>query len=104
LPNITKVDSSSQIKIVNYAVHFPVDDNTTISKRILFRSFFPYSCLDSIFLKYYTKIYAEDSLVSESQYPRVVPANLSAEVHTASDALQLAYRKLHQNMWRWAGV
>jgi len=46
--------------------------------------------LDSIFLKYYTKIYAEDSLVSESQYPRVVPANLSAEVHTASDALQLA--------------
>jgi len=36
-------------------------------------------------------------------YPRVVPANLSAEVHTASDALQLAYRKLHQNMWRWVG-
>ncbi|ARV59275.1 (2Fe-2S)-binding protein [Nostocales cyanobacterium HT-58-2] len=97
LPNITKVESNSgHIRIINFAIHFPVDNNTTISKRILFRSFFPYSWLDSIFLKYYTKIYAEDSLVSESQYPRVVPANLSDELHVASDALQLAYRKLHQ--------
>ncbi|HCF28046.1 MAG TPA: (2Fe-2S)-binding protein [Cyanobacteria bacterium UBA11049] len=97
LPNITKVESGSgRIRIINYAVHFPVNDNTTISKRILFRSFLPYSWMDNRFLKYYNKIYAEDSRVSESQYPRVVPASLSAEVHVASDALQIAYRKLHQ--------
>jgi phenylpropionate dioxygenase-like ring-hydroxylating dioxygenase large terminal subunit len=97
LPNITKVESSSgQIRIINFAVHFPIDDNTTISKRILFRSFLPYSWLDSMFMKYYTKIYAEDSLISESQYPRSVPTNLAAETHVASDALQVAYRKLHQ--------
>ena len=97
LPNITKVESGSgPIRIINYAVHFPVDDNTTISKRILFRSFLPYSWLDDKFLKDYTKIYAEDSRVSESQYPRVVPTSLSSEIHVASDALQIAYRKLHQ--------
>ena len=97
LPNITKVESGSgKIKIINYAIHLPVDDNTTISKRILFRSFLPYSWLDSKFKKYYTKIYAEDSLVSESQYPPIVPTNLSEEVHVASDALQIAYRKLLQ--------
>ncbi|MBR8838039.1 MAG: aromatic ring-hydroxylating dioxygenase subunit alpha [Stigonema ocellatum SAG 48.90 = DSM 106950] len=97
LPNITKIESNSgSIKIVNFAVHLPVDDNTTISKRILFRSFARYSWLDRIFLKYYTKIYTEDSVVSESQYPRVVPASLSAEVHVASDAMQISYRKLHQ--------
>ncbi|MBE9181924.1 aromatic ring-hydroxylating dioxygenase subunit alpha [Oculatella sp. LEGE 06141] len=97
LPNITKVESSSKhIKIVNYAVHFPVNDTTTISKRILFRSFFPYAWSDRMFAKYYTKIYAEDSVVSESQYPGTVPYNLSAETHVASDALQVAYRKLRQ--------
>ncbi|MBD2726599.1 aromatic ring-hydroxylating dioxygenase subunit alpha [Nostoc sp. FACHB-892] len=96
-PNITKVATSSgRIKIINYAIHFPVDNNTTISKRILFRSFLPYSWMDNRFLKYYTKIYAEDSRVSESQYPRVVPPNLSTEVHVASDALQISYRKLYQ--------
>jgi phenylpropionate dioxygenase-like ring-hydroxylating dioxygenase large terminal subunit len=97
LPNITKVESrSEQIRIVNYAVHFPVDDNTTISKRILFRSFARYSWLDDVFMNYYTKIYAEDSRVSESQYPKMIPTQLSAEVHIPSDALQLAYRKLRQ--------
>lgn len=97
LPNITKIESNSgRIKIVNFAIHLPVDDNTTISKRILFRSFARYSWLDRIFLKYYNKIYAEDSVVSESQEPRSVPASLSDEVHVASDAMQINYRKLHQ--------
>ena len=97
LPNITKVATGSgRIRIINYAIHFPVDDNTTISKRILFRSFLPYSWMDSRFLKYYDKIYAEDSRVSESQYPKIVPDSFSAEVHVASDALQIAYRKLRQ--------
>ena len=97
LPNITKVESSSDsIRIVNYAIHFPVDENTTISKRILFRNFARYRWLDGRFMKYYNKIYAEDSRVSESQYPRMIPDSLVDEVHIASDALQIAYRKLRQ--------
>ncbi len=97
LPNITKLETSSNsIKIVNFAIHIPVDEHTTISKRIIFRSFLPYSSLDGIFLKYYTKINGEDSTVSESQYPKVIPDNLSTEVHVSADAFTLQYRQLHQ--------
>ena len=95
LPNITKLETSSNsIKIVNFAIHLPVDENTTISKRILFRSFLPYSWLDGIFLRYYTKIHGEDSTVSESQYPRFIPDSLSTEVHVDADAFTLKYRQL----------
>lgn len=97
LPNITRVESGSgRIKIINYAIHVPVDENTTISKRILLRSFFRFSWADTLFINYYNKIYTEDKVVSESQYPRVVPISLKDEIHVASDALQLAYRKLQQ--------
>lgn len=95
LPNITRVETSSaNVKIINYAIHLPVDDNTTISKRILLRSFLRSSWADPLFSKYYNKVYTEDKLVSESQNPRVVPNNLIEEIHVASDALQIGYRKL----------
>lgn len=97
LPNITKVESGSgRIKIINYAIHLPVNDNTTISKRILFRRFLRFSFIDSLFINYYKKVYTEDKIVSESQIPRIVPHAPSAEIHVASDALQLAYRKLRK--------
>ncbi|MBE9201494.1 MULTISPECIES: aromatic ring-hydroxylating dioxygenase subunit alpha [unclassified Nodularia (in: cyanobacteria)] len=97
LPNITKLETSSNsIKIVNFAIHLPVDENTTISKRIHFRSFLRYSWLDGIFLKYYTKIHGEDITVSESQYPKVIPESLSTEVHVNADAFTLNYRQLRQ--------
>ena len=96
-PNITKVESrTNQISIINFAVHLPVDDHTTISKRILFRNFFPHAWADGKFSKYYAKIYAEDSVVSESQVPSVVPDYIASEAHVASDALQIAYRKRRQ--------
>jgi phenylpropionate dioxygenase-like ring-hydroxylating dioxygenase large terminal subunit len=95
MPNITKVESGTdKISIINYAIHLPVNDNVTISKRLLFRNFLPFRFLDKTFLKYYTKVYQEDSLVSESQRPRLVPERLSAEIHTPSDRLQIAYRKM----------
>lgn len=98
MPNITKVESGTdKISIINYAIHLPVNDSMTISKRLLFRNFLPFRFLDRTFLKYYTKVYQEDSLVSESQYPRLVPERLSEEIHTPSDRLQLAYRKLRNH-------
>ena len=97
LPNITKVESGSDsVRLVNYAIHFPVNEHVTISKRILFRSFARFRWLDGIFMKYYNKIYAEDSRVSETQYPRSVPVELADEVHIPSDALQIAYRRLRK--------
>jgi phenylpropionate dioxygenase-like ring-hydroxylating dioxygenase large terminal subunit len=97
LPNIFKLEGDfGGGKTVNYAVHVPVNDNTTISKRIQFRNVLTHSWADSLFLKFHYKVCMEDRVVTESQYPRVIPDNLSDEVHVPSDALPLAYRKLRQ--------
>ncbi|BAZ53803.1 Rieske [2Fe-2S] domain-containing protein [Nostoc sp. NIES-4103] len=97
LPNITKIESDfGRGKMINYAVHIPVDDNTTISKRIQFRNFFTYSWADSLFIKFHHKVGLEDKVVTESQYPKLIPDTLSAEVHVPADALTLAYRQLRQ--------
>ncbi|MBW4639516.1 MAG: aromatic ring-hydroxylating dioxygenase subunit alpha [Gloeocapsa sp. UFS-A4-WI-NPMV-4B04] len=97
LPNITKVESNFvRGKMVNYAIHLPIDENTTVSKRIQFRNVFSYPWADSLFVKFHYKVCEEDKAVSESQYPKAIPDSFSDEVHTPSDALSLAYRKLRQ--------
>jgi phenylpropionate dioxygenase-like ring-hydroxylating dioxygenase large terminal subunit len=97
LPNITKIESDfGRGKMINYAVHIPVDENTTISKRIQFRNFFTYSWADRLFIKFHHKVGLEDRIVTESQYPKLIPDTLSTEVHVPADALTLAYRKLRQ--------
>jgi len=97
LPNITKIESDfGRGKMINYAIHIPVDDNMTISKRIQFRNFFTYSWADRLFVKFHHKVGLEDRVVTESQYPKLVPDTLLTEVHVPADALTLAYRKLRQ--------
>jgi phenylpropionate dioxygenase-like ring-hydroxylating dioxygenase large terminal subunit len=97
LPNITIVESDFvRGKMVNYAVHVPVDENTTISKRMQFRNVFKQKWADPLFVKFHYKVCEEDRAVSESQLPRVVPDSFTEEAHVSADALALAYRKLLQ--------
>ncbi|KST69404.1 aromatic ring-hydroxylating dioxygenase subunit alpha [Mastigocoleus testarum] len=97
LPNINKLEASSaEGKLVNFGTHIPIDDNTTIIKRIQFRSFLTYPWLDFLFKKSSFKANIEDKVVAESIYSPILPANLSEEVHVASDILQITYRKLRQ--------
>jgi len=78
----------------------PVDDNTT--KVILFSVVF-LILVWTAYLKYYTKIYAEDSLVSESHILELYLLTCQPKF-ILLDALQLAYRKLHQKYVAMAGV
>ncbi|MCG6136461.1 MAG: aromatic ring-hydroxylating dioxygenase subunit alpha [Nostoc sp. LLA-1] len=97
LPNITKIESDfGRGKIINYAIHIPVDNHTTLSKRIQLRNFFTYSWADGLFVNFHHKVGLEDRLVTESQYPKLIPETLSTEVHVPADALTLAYRQLRQ--------
>ena len=97
LPNITKVEVDfGRGKLINYAAHLPIDNQTTLSKRVQFRNFFTYPWADGLCRNYLHRVSQEDSRVSESQYPQAIPDNLSADVHIPSDALSLAYRKLRQ--------
>ncbi|MFN6561223.1 MAG: Rieske 2Fe-2S domain-containing protein [Nostoc sp. ChiSLP01] len=97
LPNVTRIESDfSRGKVVNYAIHLPVDDRTTLTKRIQFRSVLTNSWADKYFLKFHYQVCNEDRIVTESQYPQEIPDNLADEIHTPSDALSIAYRKLRQ--------
>lgn len=97
LPNINKLEVNFAAgKIVNFGIHIPVDDHTTLIKRIQFRSFFTYAWADPLFQRTNLKVSREDKVVAESQLPKAIPQHLSDEVHVSCDALSLAYRKLHQ--------
>jgi phenylpropionate dioxygenase-like ring-hydroxylating dioxygenase large terminal subunit len=97
LPNVTKIESDfGRGKIINYAIHVPVDENRTISKRIQLRNFFTYPWADRLFINFHHKVGLEDKLVTESQIPQLIPDNLSTEVHVAADAINLAYRQMRQ--------
>lgn len=97
LPNINKLEIHFAAgKIINFGTHIPIDDNTTLIKRIQFRSFFTYPWADPLFKKTNFKVSMEDKVVSESQIPQAIPKDLGSEVHVYSDALSLAYRKFYQ--------
>ncbi|MBD1864959.1 aromatic ring-hydroxylating dioxygenase subunit alpha [Trichocoleus desertorum] len=97
MPNITRlVVDFGRGKIVNFTVHVPVDDSTTITKRIQFRNFLTTRLADPIFQRAAFKVVMEDKAVVESEYPKAVPDRLTDEVHVPCDSLSLAYRKLRQ--------
>lgn len=97
LPNITKIESDfGRGKIINYAIHVPVDNHRTISKRIQLRNFFTYAWADRLFIKFHHQVGLEDKIVTESQIPQLIPDNLTSEVHVAADAMNLAYRQIRQ--------
>lgn len=96
LPNINKLEVDFGTgKIVNFVTHIPIDNRTTLVKRIQFRSFLTYSWADPLFQITNSIVSKEDKLVAESQYPHVIPDNITDEIHVSSDALSLAFRKLH---------
>ncbi|MDZ8257330.1 aromatic ring-hydroxylating dioxygenase subunit alpha [Nostoc sp. ChiQUE01b] len=93
MPNIIYSDSEN---IILFVAHVPIDDKTTISKFIQFRSFFTQPWADQIFRKFNSKVNQEDKLIVESQSPKIAPYDLTTEIHASSDALPLAYRKLRK--------
>ncbi|MFN6528122.1 aromatic ring-hydroxylating dioxygenase subunit alpha [Nostoc sp. ChiSLP03a] len=93
MPNMVYANTEN---VILFIAHVPIDDKTTISKFIQFRSFLTQPWADKIFRKYNLKINQEDKLIVESQSPKVMPYDLAAEIHAPADALPLAYRKLHK--------
>jgi len=95
--------SIGQIKIFTMVV--PIDEQHSISKWRMFRSFFtaPWAITllraDKDSWKRTMKIFYEDQPTVEGQRPDLVPFDISAELHVKSDALQLAYRR-----WRQEGI
>lgn len=101
MPNITRVDVEfGRGKLTTFTIHLPVDDRTTMTKRIQFRNFLTFPWADPIFQLAAYKVVNEDKRVVETQYPQPIPDNLSEEVHVPCDTLSISYRKLHQKCLR----
>ncbi len=86
-----------EIRIFTAAI--PRDEKTTVSKFIMFRTFFTGAWADRDAVKRTLRIFGEDKATVESQRPELIPFDLSAELHVKSDSIQLAYRR-----WRQAQI
>ena len=82
----------------------PVDENHSISKWTMCRTFFtqPWAIAllraDKDSIKRTHKIFLEDQATVEGQRPELVPLDLSAELQVKSDAVQVSYRRWRQSM------
>jgi phenylpropionate dioxygenase-like ring-hydroxylating dioxygenase large terminal subunit len=101
LPNFTLSEISIgrgnwfDIKFKILVAHLPIDDNTTIVKRVLYRNFLTIPWLDRFFRELDYKLAQEDKIVVATLNSQVMP-KISEEVHVAADALAITYRKLRQ--------
>jgi phenylpropionate dioxygenase-like ring-hydroxylating dioxygenase large terminal subunit len=101
LPNFTLSEISIgrnngfDIKFVILVAHIPINDNTTLIKRVLYRNFLTFPWLDNFFRKLDYKLAEEDASVVATLHAQPMP-RISEEIHVAADALALSYRKLWQ--------
>ena len=83
-----------EIRIFTAAV--PRDEQVTVSKFAMLRTFFTGGWADKNSYERTVKIFKEDQPTVEGQRPELLPFDLSAELHVKSDSIQLAYRRWRQ--------
>ena len=79
--------------MVIYDTNIPVDETTTLTKFIAFRSFFTGKWADKDALKRTYRIFEQDKDVVEAQRPELLPMDLAGELHMRSDAMSMTYRR-----------
>jgi hypothetical protein len=101
MPNFTLAeihvggDGKFAIKFGVLVAYLPVDENTTLAKRISYRNVLPFPWLDKIFREIDFKLAHEDTVVVETLASQTMP-KITDELHVAADALAITYRKLRQ--------
>jgi phenylpropionate dioxygenase-like ring-hydroxylating dioxygenase large terminal subunit len=99
MPNLTLLEVNLSFgQLVIYTSHVPIDAHTTVSKWISLRSFFTGKWANGDARKRVLKIFEQDRPIVESQRPQIIPADIGAEIHVQSDALQLQYRKMRDRL------
>ena len=78
--------------------NIPIDEETTLTKFVAFRSFFRGAWADRDALKRTLEIFVQDQAVVEAQRPELLPADISGELHMRSDAMSIAYRRRRQEL------
>ncbi|MBE9035037.1 aromatic ring-hydroxylating dioxygenase subunit alpha [aff. Roholtiella sp. LEGE 12411] len=99
MPNISRLEfgfSIGHFRIILFIIHVPIDDRTTMSKWIVLRNFITVPLADGDARKRALKTMLEDKPIIESQNPKIIPNDLTSELHAPSDNLSIAYRKLRK--------
>ncbi len=100
LPNLTFLEVNLPFgKLIIWTAHVPIDDYTTVSKWMSFRTFFRGKWADKDAFDRNIKIFEQDRPIVESQRPQMIPTEINAELHVAADGLQLQYRKLRGSVF-----
>ena len=84
--------------MIIYDTNVPIDENTTLTKFIAFRSFFTGAWADRDAVRRTLKIFKQDQAVVEGQRPELLPQDISGELHMRSDAMSIAYRRRRQEL------
>jgi hypothetical protein len=79
-------------RMVIFDVNTPVDENTTITRWIMARSFFRQKMFDGDSRKRTLKIFQQDTVIVEEICPELVPIDLREEFSVKSDGLMNAFR------------
>jgi phenylpropionate dioxygenase-like ring-hydroxylating dioxygenase large terminal subunit len=95
MPNLVSIDIANG-KLIVMLAQVPLDNCTTVTKMIQFRSFLTQPLFDGIFHNQNLQINQEDRRIVEAQQPEVVPSDLIGELHMHSDVLSIAYRKMRK--------
>lgn len=97
LPGVNRIDVDFKFRgyrFIYFGVHTPITATTTRTQWIGLRNFLPFPWADGHSRKNIIQTYEEDCQVIQTMRPAVSPFRQSSEVLVASDALQVAYRKL----------
>jgi phenylpropionate dioxygenase-like ring-hydroxylating dioxygenase large terminal subunit len=93
MPNISRVDLQfGKFQFVLFLVHLPVSETQTITRWLHIRNFIKTPLADGFMHKDVVKTFTQDNHAVRIQ-AGAAPHDLKAEIHTASDALEVAYRK-----------
>ena len=84
--------------MVIYDTNIPIDEETTLTKFVAFRSFFTGKWADKDSLRRTMEIFVQDQVVVEGQRPELLPHDISGELHMRSDAMSIAYRRRRQEL------
>ena len=79
-------------RMVIFDVNTPVDENTTITRWIMARTFFRQKMFDGDSRKRTLKIFEQDTVIVEEICPELVPIDLREELSVKSDGLMNAFR------------
>jgi phenylpropionate dioxygenase-like ring-hydroxylating dioxygenase large terminal subunit len=95
MPNITRLEVQLPMgTMILYDANVPVDDFTTITKWMQFRTFFKGKWADRDSIRRVERIFLQDQKTVEAQRPELLPYDLAAELHVKADNIQIAYRQM----------